>query len=77
MKPFLILDSKFFFPIVFVLKYKQCLYVLVACVYCAEANDMQSCSFLASCSLLKPAPTLLLWQSATLCVILLCAVDFQ
>jgi hypothetical protein len=28
------------FPIVFVLKYKQYPYVLVACVYCAEAKDM-------------------------------------
>jgi hypothetical protein len=32
------------FPIVFVLKFKQYLYVLVACVYCAEARDMSTSS---------------------------------
>jgi hypothetical protein len=32
------------FPIVFVLKYKQYIYVLVACVYCAEAKDMPTSS---------------------------------
>jgi hypothetical protein len=32
------------FLIVFVLKYKHYLYVLVACVYCAETKDMPTSS---------------------------------